>query len=289
LEQDTSLCEECTSLDRKEIKSLCDKRKPSDGLAVRCVHGQSAKKLEALKKYLEIFCIAMKSKFRNRIFLDLFSGPGLCYDRNNRIFLNGSSLITLGLSNPFTKHIFVDSDPTTLNILRLRCGKSNPILLSSIEFMNVDSNSHIDEILSKIPKRHSISVVFVDPNGLDIHFETIRKLSAFPSSMDIIIHFSVFDLKRNLGNYKSGNEKADKFFGCHNWPRNSDEWLPFYRKQLANIGFSGIEGDNELIISIKTSTDAPIYHLIYASKHLRGLEFWRKVKKSIELPDLFPY
>jgi three-Cys-motif partner protein len=162
-----------------------------------------------------------------------------------------------------------------------------PHLKGKIKVLSVDANSGIESVLEAIKRRNSLSVTLVDPNGLDIHFETVKKLGEFPS-MDLIINFSIFDLKRNEQDYRSGTSKADDFFGTREWrQRTSREWLKLYKNQLRSLGFIGIEGENEGLITVKGPSGAPIYHLIYASKHRRGLDFWQKTKSKYQEIDLF--
>lgn len=285
-------CINCRTKDKKKKDYLCNEIASPDGLPLRCCHRGTFKKLDYLKYYLDIFSKAMKKKFANRIYIDLFSGPGLCADRESGEIRDGSSLIALELANPFTHYIFVDAMPKTLDILSQRCTEilDAKKVTSKVETLNLDGNDDIDKILSKSERDNCISVAFIDPNDLGIHFSVLEKLAAIPS-LDIIINFSISDLKRNLETYSDSeqNDKADKFFGCKDWPKGELEWLSFYQEKLKSLGFVAVENYSEPKVKIKTKTGADIYYLIYASKNELGLKFWRETKKKFLPKDIIPY
>lgn len=279
-------CHICTPEDKKNKKYLCDLLDTRDGLPVRCAHVHTRLKIHMLKYYLEIFSLAMKNKFTQRNFLDLFAGPGLCYDRDSQEFFDGSSLVAVKLDQPFNNYLFVDKDKSTSSILSKRCKSVRHNAARNVKMLNYDSNRQIDEILTNVKTHNSISVALADPNGLDIHFDTVRKLSSL-RHMDVIINFSVSDLKRNFPLYRHSNPKADLFFGTKNWPDNELEWVPFYKERLSRLGYVGIEGKDEGSVSIDAPNGAKIYFLIFASKHRLGLDFWREAKKKYLNLNLF--
>ncbi len=275
-------CDLCDKKQRKKNSYLCQSILGLDDLCVRCIHKNTLSKLNHLEYYLSIFCTAMKSKFANRIFIDLFSGPGFCINKDNlesREFKAGSALIALNQKTPFTDYIFVDRNETTLDTLTKRCKAKFPELMDRIKFCNFDSNRDIENILKDLVLQNTIIVVFIDPNGLDIEYETIRRLAKFPC-IDLIINFSIMDQKRNeIINRIKISEKADRFFGTEEWrTKNKSEWLALYKSQLTAAGFEAVEDDFEGSAVIKTRTNAPIYYLVYASKKKVGLRFWEITK-----------
>jgi three-Cys-motif partner protein len=286
------VCVKCDHDKRKQIGSLCDAIKSPDGLPFRCIHRESSLKLKALKYYLAIFCKAMKDKHENSFFIDLFSGPGLCYNRNTGSFEDGSSILAVGQNYPFTNFIFADIDKNTSSYLKKRCESKFPELYNRLKFLNIDANKDIDKILKLMDELNSISVVFIDPNGLDIHFNTIKKLSRHPK-MDLIINFSISDYKRNKKSYlNTKRSKADLFFGIKEWCDYKDndlQILQFYKSRLKTLGFKGLEGEHEGSLTVRGHNNSPIYHLVYASKHSTlGVKFWKDTKKKYNKSlDLF--
>ena len=111
--------------------------------------------------------------------------------------------------------------------------------------------------------------------------------------MDLIIYYSEYGLNVNFKNcYQAKNETAiDRFFGTDLWRNIYENWnskgpligihrelIDLYKSNLLSLGYKDIrdqEGGCEPIM--RNSNDAPLYRLIYASKHKRGNDFWNKV------------
>ena len=177
----------------------------------------------------------------------------------------------------------------TCGALNTRVGNSYPNLESKIEFLNLNTNKDIISIMARIQKGKALIIAFLDPNAFDIHYNVIKALSEF-KSIDLIINFGIHDLKRNARRYKDGTSgKANLVFGCEDWPDNKLEWLSFYKNRLVELGFKAVEEDIEQKAKVKTLSNTDIYYLIYASKHPRGLEFWRVAKKKHLQGDIFGF
>ena len=273
-----------------------------DGLQMRESGPWAEIKLDYLSRYINIFETSMRSKpWRKRHFIDLFSGPGKCYvSASNNIHL-GSPLIALTTRYPFTDYFFVDLEPKSINDLRTRCKDSE--LFAQINFYVGDSNIIVEKIVDKIlsidnihiPKKwSSLNLAFIDPEGLEVNRKTIEKL-AKPYSMDLIIHYPQMGLTRFMPN--AINEEppttVDLFFGGTEWRAiyykyQTREDLYVHRKlldlmktKLQALGYQEVLRDDEvndepLMRNVKS---APLYRLIFASKHPLGHDFWKKVTK----------
>lgn len=280
------ICKKCNSDKRKQSNYLCDQFTSPDGLPFRCIHRQSSLKLKVLNYYLNIVSVAMKNKKGKRYFLDLFSGPGLCFDRDNGRFMDGSSMIALKLAVPFTNYIFNDVSAITSNALYSRVKSLFPGLAERVVCTNYDTNGEIDAIVKMVDRYSSIVVAFIDPNDLSNHFETIRTLSSI-ARLDLIINYPISDLKRNYEIYRGDNNKAKLYLGREKLPSNPENCYRDYKKDIKKLGFVAVEDDLDKKIKVTTKSRADIYYLIYASKHPKGLEFWCDAKKYIGEPDLF--
>lgn len=285
-EMKSNICAKCTPDRRKRINYLCDQFASPDGMPFRCIHKQSSFKLRALRYYLDIVSMAMKNRNGKRYYLDLFSGPGLCFDRDSGRFLDGSSMLALRLEFPFTNYIFNDDNITTSKTLSSRAKSFFPGLSERVVCTNYDINSEIDRIIGMIDPRSSIVVAFIDPNGLDVHFATLKALSSI-GHLDLIINYSISDLKRNYEIYRQNNDKARLFFGRDVLPSAPEDCYENYKNDIKKLGFIAVEDDIDKKIKVTTRSGADIYYLLYASKHPKGLQFWREVKKYIGDPDIF--
>ncbi|MBI4673980.1 MAG: three-Cys-motif partner protein TcmP [Chloroflexi bacterium] len=184
-----------------------------DGLLMRSSGPWVAKKLDYLKRYIEIFETAMRKKWQRRNFVDLFSGPGKCRTDNGRIFL-GSPLLALTTTHPFTNYFFADIDSASINALQERC-KALP-LYDRIRFLAEDSNEAVARVISEIQtldrlhKSPSLNLAFLDPEGLELEWKTVAALASV-QKMDLIIHYPVMGLLYRLL-FASKNPLGDKFW-----------------------------------------------------------------------------
>lgn len=78
----------------------------SDGLPARPSGPWIATKHKLLAHYAEMFATGMKNRWANRVYLELFSGPGRCLVRGSHQEDLGSPLKVIG--HEFTKFIFTE-------------------------------------------------------------------------------------------------------------------------------------------------------------------------------------
>jgi hypothetical protein len=58
--------------------------------------------------------------------------------------------------------------------------------------------------------------------------------------------------------------------------------ISFYKERLVKIGYQEVKQPNEILtepLIRNTQNKAPLYRLIFASKHPKGDEFWQKITK----------
>lgn len=273
-----------------------------DGLLMRKSGPWAVIKLDYLSRYINIFETSMRSKpWRKRHFIDLFSGPGKCFvPENKKIFL-GSPLIALTTSHPFTDYFFVDFDPKVINDLKIRCKASE--LYDHNYFYVGDCNKIVEKIVDRIleidnihlpDKWSSLNLAFIDPDGLEVNWKTVESL-AEPYCMDLIINYPQMGLTRVMPNAIKDNPPTivDLFFGGNEWRSIYEKYqkredlfihrklLDLLKAKLHTLGYQEVlrddeVGDEPLMRNLKS---APLYRLIFASKHPLGHNFWHKVTK----------
>ena len=150
-----------------------------------------------------------------------------------------------------------------------------------------DCNAEIGELVARIPPR-SLTLAFVDPEGLHINFETLRVLTN-GRQIDVAVLFADrMDIVRNVALYAGQSESnLDRFLGPHsNWrtqwgnlPNQNPENIcqlfgDIFRSQLeSELGFK------EFSDKVYKAGKTPIYRIIYASKHPLGAKFWDEISK----------
>jgi three-Cys-motif partner protein len=256
---------------------------PDDGLVVQCVGPWVKDKHHYLGKYL-----AATSQVRARYlpphgdggttYVELFAGNGRAYIPDTKEFIDGSPLIAVNDPHrSFSDIILCDIDEENVHALRERTKHTRRVRVEQ-----GDCNAIIDRIVRSIPKR-SYAVALLDPFGPGaLSFETIRRLAAFPR-MDLILHFPLGAMKRNFKDYA----KYERFLGlpAKDWGvdiihgEDISSLIPVMRRQLISLGY-GEHGVDVRSPRVTNTSNVLLYHLVFASKHIRGDEIWNSVTKN---------
>lgn len=283
-------------------------KKPKDN----AVGPWAKEKLEALGQYLSFFTTVLKKQghwLRGTIFVDAFAGPGLSRVRTRENaaeppglfgpdpesdvaeveFLKGSPRVALDIANPFNFYIFVERDAQ--RIAELKGLKAEYALTRDVTIHEDDANAALQSWLaSGIDWQHYRAVVFLDPFGMQVPWSTIEAL-AKTKAIEIIINFPLgMAIQRMLT--KSGDipqdwqASLDVFFGSKDWhtlvyeskadlfgPKRSKvrdsgtKLLEWYRGRLRTIF-----GNVSTARLIKNTRGNPLYYLIWAGPHKKGLD-----------------
>jgi len=274
---DLQKCKDCDHKSNAK-DGVCSLKKAFDGLLLRCVGDWSEAKHYYLRRYIEIFTTSMKDKWPGQLYyIDLFSGPGKCKVRQTEEEIDGSPLIALSSPYAFARHFFVDLNEDVLNALSIRC-IGNPYS-DRVEFIHGDCNSVIDDIIDRIPQR-SLSLAFIDPAGLHFKFSTLEKLAQ--RRVDLIITFPEgMAVKRNFKKFLVQSESLlDNVIGDKGWREfnTGKEIIEYYRKRLSTLEYQEVKLGDEILIR-STSTNQPLYCLLFASKNPLGHKFWQYISK----------
>ncbi len=152
-------------------------------------------KLKVLKKYLQAYVQIMKKHFREYIYIDAFAGNGRTELRQTKnsgspdqITLipgllpeesqakpEGSARITLQISPPFTRYIFVEKDPEKSKELEnLRLEFPDRI----IDIIEDDANIFVKNFCGTNRWINKRAVLFLDPFGMNVDWSTIESIAA---------------------------------------------------------------------------------------------------------------
>ena len=261
-----------------------------DGLLMRESGPWVAEKLDYVKRYINVFETSMRRKLSRRHYIDLFAGPGKCVCRRTGMVYLGSPLLALTTKYPFTDYLFVDCDSDSIATLQQRCRTSS--VLADVQFEVGDANRVAWKIVERIQGVPSLNLAFLDPDGLELQWDTVATLAQI-ERLDLIIHYSQMGLSRVMPNV-FGSETltdVDLFFGDTEWrtiyekyQRHEEQFLhrqlmDHYKSKLRGLGYEETFRDDEVGAEpvIRNEKNAPLYRLLFASKHPLGLEFWQKV------------
>jgi three-Cys-motif partner protein len=267
--------------------------------------GQWAKrKLDVLANYIAMSTVAMRKKpWRRRFYIDLQAGPGKNRLRSTGEVFLGSPLLALTKGAGYTDYRFVELDKSCTDALQQRCQGIPAIRQDHI--INGDCNIVVDYIVAEIAEIdrwppysrdnwHCLSLAFLDPTGLELHWETVRKLALLRRT-DIVINFSIYGLRRNARQASEApdspiGETVDEFFGTPDWrkidykPRGTIpayEWIEFYKGNLSKLGY--LWGSH---VPVKNDRGGELYRLLFASKDELGIKLWEEACKRLSQPPL---
>ena len=94
-----------------------------DGLPIPEVGPWALEKYRRVWYYDQIFSTGMKTRWHQRIYIDLFSGPGFARIRGSGQIVAGSPMLSLRVKDRFTKYIFCEENEAFLAALRRRGGR----------------------------------------------------------------------------------------------------------------------------------------------------------------------
>ena len=204
-------------------QKLLDDVASDDGLPVRESGSWAEDKLFYWHYYLSITTSAMVGKpawSGGVVYVDLFAGPGICVERKTGRRFPGSPLIAANTAKPFTKILLCDKDSTTADACRRRMEMSPA--RERYDLFEGDCNELIDDVVKQIPGR-SLVLAFLDPTGLHLHFETVKKLAGrgatdllilFPDAVDIIRNFSTHSYAATGLSRAMNSEYSNKSFAA---------------------------------------------------------------------------
>lgn len=260
-----------------------------DGLPMLRSGIWTQEKYSVLFNYMQMFTTGMKNIWNERVYVDLYSGPGCCYIEDSKKIVKGSPLLALSVKDPFDKYVFCEKEKENLDALRDRVRRINAE--RQVKFIDGDCNVKAKEIIDEIPQPSTsykvLTFCFVDPFDLGIQFKTIEAL-AIARRVDFLVLLALFmDGNRNEKHYTNpNNSKVDLFLDSFDW-RN--RWVRYKERDDSFPRFLANEFENKMLSlgSLKSNVkntrefrsserNLPLYHLAFFSRNERGYDFWKK-------------
>lgn len=275
---------ECKGGGETRANGNCTKPGPDD-LPVQCVGAWATDKHHYLRQYIGA-TRGVRAKFLppqgqgGAAFIDLFAGPGMVRVRDTGEIREGSPLIALAHAEvPFSKVILCDQDAENASTLRARVASTG----REVKVFEGDSNALIDEIAGEVPQ-YGLNFALVDPFGLQaLKFSTLERLAKH-DRMDLLVHFPIGDIKRNLEQYASTRQALTEALGTSLWESelplltpDAGRLIEIFKRQLSTLGYGSQDVRSE---PIKNNQNLPIYYLVYASKSQRGDKIWQSITKN---------
>lgn len=145
--------------------------------------GHTEAKLATVEKYLKGFTTALAGKF-TLVYVDAFAGSGASVPKMDKQqirlietddIIDGSTRRALRIAPSFDQFIFIEKLGKNLKSLQ-GLKEEFPQKQDKIEILPGDANSMLQNFATKLDKRNARAVVFIDPFGLSLDWETIAAL-----------------------------------------------------------------------------------------------------------------
>jgi three-Cys-motif partner protein len=255
-----------------------------DGLELPEVGSWSQRKYHYLSRYLDAFTTAMRSKWREIHYVDLFAGAGFARVKDSREVVATSAVLAANVRFPFTQlHL---CDEATANAASLRARLTT--LKNPPRIVQGDANSVIDSLIQPIPKRDALCVTFADPFGLHLDFKTVTRIGEIKSDLIVLLADNM-DALRNWATYYLSNPASnlDRFMGEPGWrdllkQTPTDQQAQALRKRYQDRLRSVCGYQHFAYETVQNSHGRDIYKLLYASRHETGIKIWNGISRIDE-------
>lgn len=263
----------------------------ADGLPASEVGAWTAEKHERLRKYVDASHGARRA-FTNRSYVDLYCGPGRSWIRETGAFIDGSPLVAFDSAgkhgDQFTDILVADAKVEYIGAAesRLRARGAN------VRPFSGEAHVVVDQVIAAL-NPYGLHFAFLDPYSLGaLPFSVIRKLASV-KRMDLLIHVSAMDLKRDLHNYirPDGPRDLDEFapgWRDHvNTKRRQDlvrqEIFSYWRSLIKALGTS----PNDCIEAVENSKSSDLYWLVFVARHELAHKLWQSIANVSPQSRLF--
>jgi three-Cys-motif partner protein len=226
------------------------------------------RKLDVVAKYLSAYVTVMKRRSFELHYVDGFAGSGasaaLGSDEaietglfDTREIVQGSPIRALNIIPPFDRYLFIDSNESNIaSLQKVIDGHSNRDRATA---KSGDANVQIAQFCDWLEtQRMARAVVFLDPFGLAVKWETIAKLAA-TGKVDLWYLVPVHGMSRqikNNGEFLASASKIDDLWGSNEW-RN----MAVRRIELGNDLFGQVDERLEKIAKAKQFSEMFRDHL----------------------------
>ena len=253
---------------------------------MRRIKSHTVEKLAYFRKYIEAYLVATK-RLPIKYYIDAFAGSGKCILCDEKCksrggltchkcgggkLVDGSAMISLKTKNTFSGYLFIDLNKNYIKELEKFIEELDQTLQKKILLKNSDSNIVLRNIYKYIP-RYAGCLIFLDPEGSELEWETIKYLSKIDKADLLILYPYDMALVRLISNYTA---KLDKFYGTPDWiiiyrakenfnaGKRKTALLNFYTRNLEKLGFKYVICKP---VRKRLRSGKSLYHLILASHH----------------------
>jgi three-Cys-motif partner protein len=237
-----------------------------------------------LAKYVEGTRQARK-KFPQRVFVDLFCGPGRIQVKGETITRHGGALVAWHHSKldaaSFSSCFIGDLDDERASACDARLRAAG----APVRVFNGPADETVQRIVGAIPKG-ALCLAYLDPYNLQfLTFSIIEKLATL-KHVDFAVHFSTMDLRRNVRmEYDADRARFD--LTAPGWRQHIDAnafirgdadeaFFDYWCNLVTSLGFT----ISKRIPLVRDDGNRPLYHLVFFSRHPLPNRIWGDVAQG---------
>lgn len=201
----------------------------------------TVQKLETVEKYLQAYVTALKFAPFELLYIDACAGSGSSVPKSVLELANsdqglldgfsapvadtdaiivGSAIRALGVKPAFHRYLLNDTKQSNVDALRNSIQRDHADLSSKIEITKLDANEMLRGICKAYNWRKTRAVVFLDPFGLQINYETLEMLGK-TGAVDLWYLVPVFAMYRQVSGdgeiNLDGGPRVDAALGTTAW------------------------------------------------------------------------
>lgn len=189
------------------------------------------RKLDAVQRYLEAYVTVMKKQSFTLSYVDGFAGSGASQALGDVVeqsllrddlldalsIIEGSPARALKINPPFDRYIFVDTNSENIRSLEeLKLQHSD----RNIDLSDENANEWFQRFATFIQdRRNERAVVFLDPFGLSVKWDTVAKLAG-TEKVDLWYLVPVHGMSRQIksdGTFLPSAARIDELWGSDDW------------------------------------------------------------------------
>lgn len=202
-------------------------------------------KLETVQKYLQAYSTALKKQPFELLYVDACAGSGSSVPKsalegndNGQSLLDGfarpvadtdeiivgSAIRALGVDPPFHRYHLNDLKESNVASLRDSINRDFPHLNKRVTITKMDANEMLRELCRSQNWKNTRAVVFLDPFGLQIDYETLTLLGK-TGAVDLWYLVPVFAMYRQVSGEgqinADGGPRVDAALGTDEWRKTA--------------------------------------------------------------------
>lgn len=263
----------------------------ADGLPASEVGIWTLDKHERLRRYVDS-AHGARRKFACRTYIDLYCGPGRSWIRETGAFIDGSPLVAHEAGgrhgDQFSEFLLADAQPGYAQAAERRLAERG----ATVRVFPGAAHDVVDQVIARL-NPGGLHLAFLDPYNLgDLPFSVIERLARV-KRMDLLIHVSAMDLKRDLHNYlrTDGPSHLDRF--APGWRAAvDDKQRPELIRQAIFVHWKSlIKGlgtqPNDCVEVVENSKNAELYWLVFVARHALAHKLWADIANVTPQGRLF--